>query len=127
MVSSLARIATGDEELTRLLAGAGELTWRAGPLAFGQGLCHGTAGNAMAFLALHERSGEDVWFDRARRFGVHALEQVARERKEHGMGRYSLWTGDIGAALVAQSCIDGRPGMPSLDWFTTGPEDVPAR
>ena len=39
-----------DEELA--LAG-GELTWRAGPLAKGYGLCHGTAGNAYAFLVLH--------------------------------------------------------------------------
>jgi hypothetical protein len=58
-----------------------------------------------------------VWVERARRFAVHSLEQVERERSEHGMGRYSLWTGDIGAALVARSCIERRAGMPSLDWF----------
>ena len=49
-------------------------------------------------------------------FAVHALEQVERERAEHGRGRHSLWTGDIGAAVMAQSCIDARPGMPTLDW-----------
>jgi hypothetical protein len=32
----------------------GELTWRAGPLAKGANLCHGTAGNGYAFLALFE-------------------------------------------------------------------------
>ena len=53
-----------DEEL----AGAGgELTWRAGPLAKGAGLCHGTAGNGYAFLTLFERSGDERWLGRARR------------------------------------------------------------
>jgi hypothetical protein len=33
-----------------LAIGAGELTWRAGPLRKGAGLCHGTAGNGFAFL-----------------------------------------------------------------------------
>ncbi|HYW29022.1 MAG TPA: LanC-like protein [Gaiellales bacterium] len=117
VVSALAGVATQNVDFTDLLVAAGNLIWEAGPLATGHGLCHGTAGNAVAFLALHERTGDPLWAERARRFAVHALEQVERERQEHGMGRYSLWTGDIGAALVAQSCIDLRPGMPSLDWF----------
>jgi hypothetical protein len=117
MVISLASVAPADDGFTALLLEAGELTWQAGPLAFGQGLCHGTAGNGLAFLALHERTGEGIWLDRARRFAVHALTQVEQERTEHGMGRYSLWTGDIGAAVMARSCIEGRAGMPSLDWF----------
>jgi hypothetical protein len=116
MVTSLASIAATDDAFTALLVEAGELTWRAGPLAFGQGLCHGTAGNGLAFMALYERTGEADWLERARRFAVHALEQVAREREAHGTGRYSLWTGDIGAALMARSCIECRAGMPSLDW-----------
>lgn len=117
MVISLAALSPGDDAFTALLVEAGELTWLAGPLALGQGLCHGTAGNGVAFLALHERTGEDVWLDRARRFAMHALTQVEREREQHGMGRYSLWTGDIGAAVMALSCIEGRAGMPSLDWI----------
>ena len=44
----------------------GELTWRAGPLAKGAGLCHGTAGNGYAFLKLFERTGDERWLDRAR-------------------------------------------------------------
>jgi hypothetical protein len=36
-----------------LALGGGELTWRAGPLRKGAGLCHGTAGNGFAFLRLH--------------------------------------------------------------------------
>jgi hypothetical protein len=117
IVTALASIGVADEAFGALLCEAGELTWRAGPLAGGLGLCHGTAGNAVAFLALHDRTGEAHWLDRARRFAVHALEQVQRERARHGFARHTLWTGDLGAAVVAQSCLDGRPGMPSLDWL----------
>ena len=76
-----------DEEL--LLAGA-ELVWRAGPptLEKGPGICHGTAGNGYALLAAFARTGDEEWLARARRFAVHALDQV-----ERGDGRYSLWTG----------------------------------
>ena len=38
-----------------LLLGAGELTWQAGPLEKGVGLCHGTAGNGYALLKLSRR------------------------------------------------------------------------
>jgi hypothetical protein len=117
MVAALSPVAPNDSAFTDLLVAGGNLVWEAGPLSTGHGLCHGTAGNAAAFLGLHRRTGDEVWADRARRFAVHALEQVERERREHGMGRYTLWTGDIGAALIAHSCIALRPGMPSLDWF----------
>jgi hypothetical protein len=115
MVASLARIATGDPAFSELLTAGGELTWRAGPLAKGAGLCHGTAGNGCAFLALYERLGDERWLDRARRFGMHAISQVEASRERHGFGRHSLWTGDMGVALYLQQCIDGRAGMPSLD------------
>ena len=48
------------------------------------------------------------WLDRARRFAAHAIAQVERARAEHGMGRYSLWTGDLGIALYLADCVDGR-------------------
>jgi hypothetical protein len=96
-----------DEEL--LLAGA-ELTWRAGPLRKGPSLCHGTAGNGYAFLRAFERTGDERWLDRARAFAVHALRQV-----EAAPGRYSLWTGGIGAAFYAADCLDARAGVPTLD------------
>jgi len=115
VVASLAGLAVGDEAFGELLAAGGELTWRAGPLAKGPGLCHGTAGNGFAFLALHRRLGDERWLDRARRFAMHALSQVEAGRERHGRGRYSLWTGDVGAALYAVQCIDGRDGVPSLD------------
>jgi hypothetical protein len=116
VVTSLASLGLADEAFGALLCEAGELIWRAGPLATGLGLCHGTAGNGAAFLALYERTGDALWLERARRFAVHALEQVERAHVQHGFGRHTLWTGDLGAAVVTASCIDGRPGMPSLDW-----------
>ncbi len=117
MVTSLAGIAADDEEFGELLRAGGELTWQAGPLAKGAGLCHGTAGNGCAFLALYRRFGDALWLERARRFAVHALAQVEAGRERHGRGRYSLWTGDLGAAVYAIQCIDGREGVPSLHWF----------
>ena len=116
MVTSLARAATGHDGFTELLVEGGELVWRAGPLAKGAGLCHGTAGNGLAFLSLHERTGDERWLQRARCFAVHALEQVERFRTRYGVGRHSLWTGDLGVAVMAQSCLDARAGMPTLDW-----------
>jgi lantibiotic modifying enzyme len=103
-----------DEEL--LLAGA-ELIWKAGPHGLDKGpcICHGTAGNGYAFLKVFERTGDERWLERARRFAMHALDQVRRLRDERGRGRYSLWTGDIGAALFAADCLDSRSGYPLLD------------
>ena len=98
-----------DEEL--LLAGA-ELAWRAGPQSLdkGAGICHGTAGNGYALLKVFERTQDERWLERARRFAVHALEQAERRPR-----RYSLWTGDLGVALFAADCLAGRGGYPFLD------------
>jgi hypothetical protein len=91
----------------------GELTWRAGPLRKGGGLCHGTAGNGYAFLALLRRTGDERWLARARAFAMHAAAQVEHSRAADGRGRYSVWTGDVGTALYLADCIDGR-GEPPL-------------
>jgi hypothetical protein len=112
MVASLAGIAPGDEEHERLLLAGGELTWRAGPLAKGANLCHGTAGNGYAFLALFARTGDELWLERARVFAMHAAAQVARTRDEVGRGRYTLWTGDPGTALYLADCLDGAGDVP---------------
>jgi lantibiotic modifying enzyme len=99
-----------DEEL--LEAGA-ELTWRVGAPSMDKGpsICHGTAGNGYAFLKLFARTGDERWLERARRFAMHALEQVERR----GHGRYSLWTGDPGVALFATDCLEGRSAYPFLE------------
>ena len=51
----------------------------------------------------------------ARAFALHALGQVDRFRARHGRGRYSLFTGDIGAALLAAACLSGDARFPGLD------------
>jgi hypothetical protein len=99
-----------DEDLA--IAG-GELTWHAGPLRKGASLCHGTAGNGYAFLALLERTGDERWLARARVFAMHAVAQVERSRSDTGRGRHTLWTGDLGTALYLADCIDGA-GAPPL-------------
>jgi Lanthionine synthetase C-like protein len=106
MVATMAAVAPDDEAFTRLLVAGGELAWEAGPLRKGPTLCHGTAGNGLAFLALLRRTGDERWLERARRFGMHAVGQVEQTRAEHGRGRHSLWTGDPGVALYLRSCID---------------------
>jgi hypothetical protein len=107
IVATLAHLL--DEELA--VAG-GELTWRAGPLRKGANLCHGTAGNGYAFLALLERTGDERWLTRARAFAMHAAAQVERSRSDYGRGRYSLWTGDLGTALYLADCADGGGKLP---------------
>jgi lantibiotic modifying enzyme len=99
------------EEL--LLAGA-ELTWRAGAHREekGAGLCHGTAGNGYALLKTFERTGDELWLERARKFAVHALAQA------QGLpGRYSLFSGGVGVALFAAGCLDADARFPVLDWL----------
>ena len=107
IVATLAHVL--DEELA--IAG-GELTWRAGPLRKGANLCHGTAGNGYAFLALLERTGDERWLARARTFAMHAAGQVEQSRSDYGRGRYTLWTGDLGTALYLADCTDGGGELP---------------
>jgi hypothetical protein len=112
MVTSLAAVAPNDDEHERLMIAGGELTWRAGPLAKGANLCHGTAGNGYAFLALFERTRDELWLERARRFAMHTIAQVDRARHEVGRGHFSLWTGDAGAALYLADCLAGGGKLP---------------
>jgi len=111
IVASLAGLA-GDAELDRLLLAGGELTWRAGPIAKGANLCHGTAGNGYAFLALFKRTGDELWLERARAFAMHSVAQVAKARAQFGRGRYTLWTGDPGTAVYLADCLAGSGSIP---------------
>jgi len=103
--------------LDPLLLEAGEATWAAGPLAKGSNLCHGTAGNAYAFLVLHARTGDARWRERARAFAMHAIAQFEDETARTGRLRHSLWTGDIGLAVFLWDCLRGQARFPTLDVF----------
>ena len=48
---------------------------------------------------------------RARRFAMHALEQVERMPSRH-----SLFTGGIGVAIYAADCRDARADYPIMDY-----------
>lgn len=98
-----------DEEL--LLAGA-ETVWGAGAHGDekGHGICHGTSGNGFALLAAFDRTQDELWLDRARRFAMHALAQAQRMP-----ARYSLFTGGAGTALFAAACLDGDARYPVLE------------
>jgi len=105
-----------DQPIEELLLAAGELVWRAGPLIKGANFCHGTDGNGYAFLKLFERTGDQIWLDRARAFAMHAVDQSDAEAKATGRRRATLWTGDIGLASYLADCIDGLCRFPSLEF-----------
>jgi lantibiotic modifying enzyme len=113
MIVALAGACPHDDAWTQLLLAGGHLTWDAGPLRDRAGLCHGTAGNAYALLALWQRTADELWLERARRFAMHALGQVERRATPW----HSLFTGDLGVALCLRSCLDTDPRFPALGWF----------
>jgi hypothetical protein len=113
IVTSLADFPDG--RIDPLLVAAGELIWHAGPLIKGSGLCHGTAGNGMAFLKLFRRTGDELWLARARGFAMHAIAQSEDHAREYGMRRYSLMTGDAGLAIYLWNCLHGTACFPILD------------
>ena len=115
IVTSLARLAPDDDAHGALMTAGGELVWTAGPVAGNAGLCHGTGGNGFAFLALWSRTGDERWLERARAFATHSLYQVDRLRTATGLGRYWLFSGDIGAALLAAACLTGDDRLPGID------------
>ena len=106
-----------DSTIDDLLIAGGEMTWCAGPLRKGPGLCHGTAGNGYAFLKLFGRTGDTIWLDRARAFAMHAVAQHVRDAEVYGQFRYTLWTGDLGLAIYLWNCINAADEFPSLDSF----------
>lgn len=112
MVTSLADL---DAPIDDLLVAGGEMTWRAGPLRKGSNLCHGTAGNGYAFLKLFQRTGYQIWLDRARAFAMHALAQSETQAASLGRRRYSLWTGDLGLACYLWDCLQAKARFPTLD------------
>jgi len=117
IVTTFADAPFSTPELETLLADGGRYTWEAGPLAKGSNLCHGTGGNGYAFLKLFKRTGDAAWLERARAFAMTSIEQCREAREEHGRGRYSLWTGDIGLAIYLWDCLTGRPYFPTIDVF----------
>lgn len=106
------------DSIIHLLKKAGEAIWSAGPLIKPAGLCHGTAGNAYALLRLHSITGDEIWLERARLFGMHAIAQSQAERQRKGQWHYSLLTGDMGLAVFLADCLLGSRGhLPVIESF----------
>ena len=101
-----------DDAWSELLLAAGRLVWEAGPIRDAPGLCHGTAGNAYALLALWRRTGDGLWLERARAFAQHAAAQAEARAALVGQGWHSLYTGDEGVASCLASCLSGDERMP---------------
>jgi len=106
-----------EEPIDDLLLAGGELTWTAGPLTKGANLCHGTAGAGYAFLKLFERTGDQLWLDRARAYAMHAIAQSDAEAERLGRRDPTLWTGDPGVACYLLDCIQARARFPTIDVF----------
>lgn len=96
-------------ELNSYLEKAANLTWEAGPLKKGVGICHGTDGNGYPFLQLYRRLGEAKWLEKARAFAMKAIEQRN--------GRPTLFTGEAGLALYLIDCIEENQDFPFLDFI----------
>ncbi|GAC1305095.1 MAG: hypothetical protein NVSMB19_16340 [Vulcanimicrobiaceae bacterium] len=115
VVMGLASYPVDDERVERLLQAGGEGIWQAGPLRKGPTLCHGTAGNGFALLRLGRRTGDSRWRERAERFAMHAMAQVAAWRRTFGMPSFSLWTGELGVALFIDAVLRDDPAVLTLD------------
>lgn len=115
VLSAMWSAAPDDDAWGELLLAAGRLVWEAGPIRNAPGLCHGTAGNAYALLALWRRTNDEEWLERARAFAQHAAAQVDERAARLGHGRHSLFTGDEGVALCLASCITGDERLPITD------------
>jgi hypothetical protein len=118
MINALGKLPTGeDDAFDRVLEKGGALVWKAGPLKKGANLCHGTAGNGYAFLKLYERTGDELWLERARAFAMASIEQYKAMKQVFHQGRYTLWTGDLGTAFFLWDCIGARAEFPTIDIF----------
>jgi hypothetical protein len=115
IVTAFAEAPFSTSDFERLLFEGGELTWVAGPVKKGSNFCHGTGGNAYAFLKLYRRTRDRRWLHRARAFAMTGIAQWRAARAEYGKDRYTLWTGDPGFAVCLWSCITGDPQFPGLD------------
>ena len=84
IVTALAGAQPKDAELTEILVAGGELTWRAGPLRKGAGLCHGTAGNGIRVPRPPSPHGRRALAGAGRAFAMHAAAQVERAQPPMG-------------------------------------------
>lgn len=105
IITHLAPWATQDQRLAAMLLDAGELVWLAGPHRDCQGLCHGTAGSALALARIHQLTGDRRWLTRAQALAAYAV--------RHATSDASLWTGSAGVAWLCQTLLDPEGQLPN--------------
>lgn len=108
-------------EMDELLRQAGHFIWRAGPLAKGPDLCHGTGGNGYAFLKLYARFGDILWLERARAFARRRSHNIAT--RAGAMGRADI---RCGPAISASRSICGIASRRRRAFQRRTLSDIPA-
>ncbi len=115
VICALADHLPSGQTIDKLFIKAAELIWEAGPLKKGTSICHGTSGNAIAFLKIYKRTKDEKWFLRAKAFAMHCLEQCTELEKKYGHLRFSLWTGDLGLVWLNEQIKNNTADLPMLD------------
>ena len=92
-----------------------ECIWWRGLLKKGYGLCHGIAGNAVAFFRLHQLTGGEKWLekgllfaDRCTRYDIRLCDPVPDDP-------FSLMNGLAGNILFLTMVKEGKVIFPCLD------------
>ena len=91
-----------------------EVIWTRGLLRKGYGLCHGAAGNAYAFLALHEITGDDEDLRRGLEFANWCCD-YGRHGASIPDEPYSLLNGLAGTVLFLNDVLRGRNKFPAFE------------
>lgn len=106
--SATAALGDTDGRLSAAALQAGEVVWERGVILKGNGLCHGIAGNAYAFLTLHRFMGDAAQLSRASAFGTLLLSaelQQAMRRQQDPQRRVT------GVPDSPRSLMEGTAGV----------------
>ncbi len=95
---------------------AAEHVWRYGLLRKGNGLCHGIAGNAYAFLSLYRTTSEKRQLDRALHFARFSWSDRVTRAQRASDRPWSLYEGRMGTLCFYLDCLDpNRARFPAFE------------
>lgn len=95
-----------DSSLLSVAEHASEVLWRCGLLYKGTGLCHGTSGNAYAFLELYNATRKAEHLYRALQFAHACLSGPFRRSMRTPDAPYSLYEGEGGLACLLADLLN---------------------
>ncbi len=124
--ATAATVAMSRDDLLAVASRAAEVVWARGILLKGNGLCHGLAGNAYAFLTMHRLTGDAAHLERARAFASLLAEpsvqaamaaQPDPQRRVVGVpdSPQSLMEGDCGVFVFLLDLADAEEGLFAVD------------